>query len=125
MTAQLLIAIVDDDVGVRTAVSNLVRSEGYAVRLFECAEDFLADRCEPAPDCLITDVQMSGLSGLDLLQIVRARPNPIPVLVMTGRPDQDVRDRALASGALCLLGKPFDASELFDHLGHALASGRS
>lgn len=119
MAASSLVAIVDDDEGVRKAVSNLARSAGYAVRLFASAEDFLADETCPRPDCLLTDIQMPGMNGLELQAAVRAGPASLPILMMTAFPELAIQELALAGGALCILSKPFDAETLLSYLARA------
>lgn len=122
MTAKPLIAIVDDDDAIRTGLSSLLRSAGYAVDLFASAEDFLASLPQGTPRCLVTDIQMPGLSGLDLQARLKADGRSIPVLVMTAFPEAAVRERALAAGAIGFLSKPFDANALLDCLRRALGT---
>lgn len=116
-----LIAIVDDDRAIRTALSSLLRSEGFRAAIFDCAEAFLDDLDSGAPDCLLTDIQMPGMSGLELQQhLAAARPN-LPVLVMTAFPELKLRERAMGAGAHCFLNKPFDAADLLRCIRSALA----
>ena len=123
MTGTALIAVVDDDEAIRTGLSSLLRSVGYAVALFESAEDFLASLSRAVPHCLVTDIQMPGVSGLDLQVRLKAGWPAIPVLVMTAFPEPAVRERAMTAGAVCFLSKPFDAAELLDCVARALQAG--
>jgi len=111
-----MLAVVDDDASIRKAVSSLVRSAGYSVRLYESGEAFLADDTLPGADCLLTDIQMPGMNGLELQLAVAQRFPGLPVIVMTAFPKPVLRSRALAAGAARFLGKPFPADELLEVL---------
>ena len=111
-----VIAVVDDDVSIRTGVERLLRSAGYGVRLYDSAESFLDSGTTPAPAAVLSDVHMPGMSGLDLQQKLRRDHPGWEVLLMTAYPELVERERALAQGARCLLSKPFDADELLAHL---------
>lgn len=114
MTRVPVISIVDDDKPGRIALSSLMRSLGYESHLFSCAEDFLASTERNVTDCLITDVQMPGMSGLEL-QLELGLHNPlVPIIFITAHPDDSVRQRAKARGAVCFLSKPFDGQVLID-----------
>ncbi|QGZ38041.1 response regulator receiver domain-containing protein [Pseudoduganella flava] len=114
------VCIVDDDASVRTAVGSLVRSLGYGARLFASAEEFLDGRC--AADLVICDVQMPGIGGLELLELLRARHDPVPFIVITAFLQDVVARRATAAGASCVLGKPFQANVLIRCIERALAA---
>ncbi|MCW3838237.1 response regulator transcription factor [Sphingomonas canadensis] len=116
MTDPPIIAVVDDDRSIRTGVARLLRSAGYHVRLFDCAEAFLDDASLPLPSALLTDIHMPGMNGLDLQAALRGRNPAFEVLVMTAYPDPGDLRRAIAGGARCVLSKPFDADELLAHL---------
>jgi FixJ family two-component response regulator len=107
-----VISIIDDDASVRAATDNLLSSHGYAVRTFASAEDFLLSPGLHDCSCVVADVQMSGMSGLDLLGQMRTEGNNTPFIFITAFPEDSVRDRALRAGAICLLAKPFAASTL-------------
>ena len=111
-----MLAVVDDDASIRKAVSSLVRSAGYSVRLYESGEAFLADDTLPGADCLLTDIKMPGMNGLELQLAVAQRFPGLPVIVMTAFPKPVLRSRALAAGAARFLGKPFPADELLEVL---------
>lgn len=106
------ISIVDDDPSLCSAVSGLLRSFGYEARGFESAEAFLAWEGAGGCDCIITDIHMPGMSGIDLKQTLVARELTVPVIMITGRSDPTIEARALSSGAVCLLKKPFQADDL-------------
>lgn len=115
------VCIVDDDASVRTAVASLVRSLGLRTRLFASAEEYLAAACRA--DLVISDVQMPGMSGLELLELLRARADRIPFIVVTAFLHEGVQGRAAQAGAACLLGKPFQAAALVACIERALADG--
>lgn len=121
--AKALIAVVDDDDAIRSGLSSLFRAEGYDVALFDCAEAFIASLPQGVPHCLLTDIQMPGISGLDLQARMGAEQPDLPVLIMTAFPGGTVRARALAAGAACFLSKPFDARELLLCVENALDGG--
>jgi FixJ family two-component response regulator len=119
-----VVAIVDDDPAIRSALSRLARSLGYAPASFAGAEPLLKAADDAGIAVVVTDVQMPGLSGLDLLRLLRLRRPTLPVIVMTAYPSEASRARALASGAFAYLAKPFDA-EQFEHcLGSVLGITR-
>lgn len=116
------IAIVDDDPSVRQATSSLIRSLGMQAATFASAEDYLAALGTSAVDCLITDVQMDGIGGVELYQILRERGNATPVIFITAFPDERIRERVMAAGAVGFLGKPFEGQMLIDCIETALAA---
>jgi FixJ family two-component response regulator len=111
-----IISIVDDDEAVRDAIETLVRSLGYHASTFASADEFL--KCEQVHDtlCVITDVQMPGLSGIDLQDRLIARGHRIPVIFITGHTEDSARARAMNAGALAFLTKPINQHHLIDHL---------
>lgn len=113
-----LISIVEDDASLREAMVGLVRSLGYRAASYPCAEDFLA--AATASDCVVTDIQMPGLSGIDLKLRLAAAGSPTPVIMVTARQEPALHARARASGALCVLIKPFPAESLIDCVEAAL-----
>jgi FixJ family two-component response regulator len=120
-----MISIVDDDKSVREAAKMLVRSLGYATETFASAEEFLKSGrlCDTA--CLITDVQMPGMSGVDLQSHLAANGHRTPVIFVTAYPEESVRARALNAGAFGFLGKPFSEDSLIACLDRALEHYRS
>jgi FixJ family two-component response regulator len=107
-----LISIIDDDESMRLALAGLVRSFGFTAKTYGSAEEFLASgRFEPS-SCIISDIQMPGLSGLELKQWLDEHSSTAPVILITGRSEPHIHKQARASGAVCLLKKPFDADTL-------------
>jgi FixJ family two-component response regulator len=115
-----VISVIDDDASVRAATNNLLSSHGYMVRTFASAEDFLQSVYPDDFSCVVADVQMPGMSGLDLLKHVRTRGNDVPFIFITAFPDESVRARALKVGAICFLAKPFTGSVLIGCIETAL-----
>ena len=115
-----MIAIVDDDEHVRQAAKSLLRSLGYSVATFATAEEFLNSDQLQDTSCLITDVQMPGISGIELLAHLKSDGYRFPVMVITAFPDDRLRDRAMRGGASCFLTKPFTQESLTVSLDRAL-----
>jgi FixJ family two-component response regulator len=119
-----VISVIDDDASVRAATNNLLSSHGYMVRTFASAEDFLQSAQPDDSSCVVADVQMPGMSGLDLLKHVRTRGNDVPFVFITAFPDESVRARALKVGAICFLAKPFAGPVLIGCIEAALNRDR-
>ena len=117
-----LIAIVDDDESVCVGMTSLVRSLGYDVRAYGSAEDFLGSEARQDASCLISDVQMPGIGGLELQKILVSQGSQTPIIFITAFPDSHVRDLAMQNGALCFLSKPFDGAALIQCLENALGA---
>jgi len=115
-----MISIVDDDAIVREATLSLVRSHGFTGVTFASAEEFLHSDCVNDTACLIADVQLPGLSGIELQTRLRAEGSRIPVIMITAYPEAGVRARALDAGAIAFLKKPYDTDSLMDCLDRAL-----
>jgi len=120
-----MIAIVDDDEAVRRAMGSLLRSLGHSVAAFDSAEAFLESGQVSTTTCLITDLHMPGMSGLDLQKRLIEEGHRIPVIFLTGFPDENVRNRAIKAGALAFLTKPVNTDHLLGHLEKVLKAGRS
>ena len=120
--SQGVIAIVDDDEALREAMRSLVRSLGYGVSTFGSAEEFLNSEQLDDTSCLITDVQMPGLSGIDLQDRLIAGGHRFPIIFITGYPDENVRVRAMKAGAIGFLSKPCRDEHLLGYLNKALAA---
>jgi FixJ family two-component response regulator len=117
-----MISVVDDDQSMRDATSRLVRSLGFAVATFASAEAFLeSDRIEDS-SCLITDVQMPGLSGVDLQNRLIADGRLMPIIGVTAFPEESIRTQMLEAGAVGFLSKPFNDECLIDCIATALKS---
>jgi FixJ family two-component response regulator len=115
-----MIAIVDDDESVRIAMGGMVESFGYSPVTFESADQFLKSDKLPDASCLILDVQMPGMNGLDLYNALISSGRRIPTIFVTAFPDPRVRERALKAGGLCFLSKPFGRSDLLGCIQTAL-----
>jgi FixJ family two-component response regulator len=118
----VMISIVDDDEFVREATEELVRSLGYAAAGFASAEDFLQSEHLSTTACLISDVQMPGLSGIDLQRRLIADGHRVPIIFITAFPDERTRAQALGAGAVGFLTKPYREESLIECLSQALKS---
>lgn len=122
----LMIYVVDDDDAVRDSLEVLLEPEGFVIRSYASAEEFLADLDGPFakpsnPACLLLDLNMPGKGGMELLTILAEHDNGLPVVVMTGNIDEKTKSRALNSGAVAFLEKPVDADDLIDTLRNTLS----
>jgi FixJ family two-component response regulator len=115
-----VISIIDDDESVRAATRSLVRSLGFTAFTFASAEDFLQSPRASDSSCVITDVQMPGLSGVELQSRLLAQGQRIPIIFITAFPDKSIEARAMKAGAICFLSKPFEGSTLIKCLDRAL-----
>ena len=116
-----LLYVVDDDASVREALSSLIRSVGLRVETFASAQEFLAHPQADAPSCLVLDVQLPGLSGLDLQQELAKADIQIPIIFLTGHGDIPTSVRAIKAGALEFLTKPFNDEDLLDAIQQGIA----
>ena len=108
------IAVVDDDEAVRESTTDLLRALGFIAKAFPSADDFLRSNRIRITSCLIADVQMPGMSGLELYGRLIAAGNPIPTILITAYPDENIRARALSAGVTGYLVKPFSEKALLD-----------
>ena len=115
-----VISVVDDDESLRRSVRNFLRSVGFRVETFASAEDFLSSARRESTGCLVLDVRMTGMSGVDLLRYLAAGNLRIPAVVLTAHGDDEIRQRCLGAGAVAFLDKPFHAEALLDALQTAL-----
>ena len=122
MAHEHCIAIVDDDQSVREAATNLFRSMGFVAVAFASAEEFLSSDALERTSCIVLDVQMPGMGGLNLQSHLAAIGRQIPIVFVTGYPDDGVRSAAMQSGAICFLTKPFNEGDLLDGLRSALTA---
>jgi FixJ family two-component response regulator len=120
MSQTQLVSIVDDDPLAREGIRELVESLGYKARAFVSAQDFLQSGAVATTRCLITDLQMPGLSGLDLQDRLQAQGYQTPVILITAYPNEKHRSRAMSAGAIGFLSKPFEEQCLVDCLSVAM-----
>lgn len=121
MPKRIMIAVVDDDEALREALTSLMKSLGYAAAAFKSAEDFLRSSGWEHASCIIADVQMPGMTGPDLHRDLVASGNPIPIVLITAYPDEDIKARALRAGVKGYLTKPFNETDLLSCIHAALA----
>lgn len=114
MSPAALISIIDDDDAMRAGLVGLLRSCGYEARGFVSAEDFLGCGALQSFSCVITDIQMPGMSGIELQRRLVAQRYSRPVVMITALEEPGLEERALASGAACFLKKPLDSNALLD-----------
>jgi FixJ family two-component response regulator len=107
-----IVAVVDDDARVRESLESLIESAGLTARVFSLAEDFLCGGQLEVTSCLITDVRMPGMNGLDLQRRVRLARPELPIIFITAHHEDEVERSAFAEGAAFFIRKPFDAEEL-------------
>ena len=123
--AQSLVFVVDDDAPLRTALGSLIRSVGLKVELFASASEFLNGKLPKVPSCLVLDVRLPGVSGLDF-QTELAKANiQIPIIFMTGHGDIPMSVKAMKAGAVEFLTKPFRDQDMLDAIHLALDRDRS
>jgi FixJ family two-component response regulator len=115
-----MIAIVDDDDSLRVALQGLLKATGFSAEAYASAEEFLKSGQQPQTGCLITDIRMPGMSGLELQAKLNAERYRIPIIFLTAHGDEKMRMQALRAGAVEFLAKPFDAEALLDNVRAAL-----
>ena len=116
------VAVVEDDESYRLAIQRLLRSAGFSVQTFACAEDFLDSGWQRETGCIIADIRMPGMAGLDLQAKLNADHCPIPIIFITAHGDEQMRLQAMRGGAVKFLAKPFDAAILLEGVRAALKS---
>jgi FixJ family two-component response regulator len=119
-----LISVIDDDASFRIATDNLLSAHGYTVYSFASAVEFLSSPQFDETSCVISDVQMPGLSGIELQTLLRTQGRRVPFIFITAFPEVAVRERAMSDGAICFLAKPFDGSTLIRCVEAALGTHR-
>ena len=124
MAKRRLISVVEDDEPFRESMRKLMTALGYTAEAFPSAADFLASPLLAATACLVTDVQMPGMTGVELHRHLVDAGYAIPTILVTAYPDEVVRKRALKDGVVCYLGKPVDDDHLERCLRSALQSGK-
>jgi FixJ family two-component response regulator len=123
MVKRALVSVVDDDESVRESLPDLLRECGFAVEAFASAEAFLLSECIGQTQCLLLDIAMPGMSGLELQRELTRRRHAIPIVFITAHGDETDRPRLLAQGAVACLFKPFSEAALLEAL-HAALRGR-
>ena len=120
-----IVFIVDDDASVREALGRLIRSAGLRVEAFASAEEFLVRERADAPSCLVLDVQLPDLSGLDLQRRMVDANNEMPIVFITGHGDIPTTVRAMKAGAIEFLTKPLTEGDVLESIRHAIARDRA
>ena len=115
------ISVVDDDESLRESLEGLLKALGYAVEVFSSAESFLGSDALAKTKCLILDVSMTGMSGPELQRELMSRGEPIPIIFITSRADEDVVSRVMADGAVACLLKPFTEDALLKAISLSLS----
>ncbi len=115
-----VIFVVDDDESLRRSLGNFLRSVGFRVETFTSAEQFLRSARRERTGCLVLDLRMGGMSGLDLLRQLAVADLRVPAVILTGHGDAEMRRRCLAAGAVAFLDKPFHSDALLDAVQTAL-----
>jgi len=115
-----IIAIIDDDASVRMGIERLVRSLGYIARTFSSADEFLQSSEQGNTSCLITDIHMPGMNGLELQSLLIGQGHKVPIIFITAFLEDDIRQRAMNAGAVALLAKPFAGGALVQCIETAL-----
>lgn len=119
------ISIIDDDESMRCAIKSLVTSLGFDASTFASAEEFLGSPRLHDTCCLITDLQMPGLSGIELQRLLLAQHRQIPIIFVTAFPDERIRASAIAAGGLGFLNKPFETETLIKLIDKAIETSRN
>jgi len=119
-----MISVIDDDASYRIATDSLLRAHGYTVYTFASAAEFLRSPQVDETYCVIADVQMPAMSGIELQTLLRKQGRSVPFIFITAFPEEAVRVRALSDGAICFLAKPFDSSALIRCVEAALGTYR-
>jgi FixJ family two-component response regulator len=123
--SKAIVFVVDDDLSVRQGLERLLRTVGWKVETFPSAQEFLAHRKENIPSCLVLDVGLPGLSGLDLQKRILEANREIPIIFITGHKDVPTSVRAMKAGAVEFLVKPFSEQDLLDAIDQAIKRDRS
>ena len=116
------ISVIDDDAPFRVATDSLLRARGYAVHAFGSAAEFLQSPVLDDTSCVVTDVKMPDIGGLELQTLLRSQGRTVPIIFITAFPEESARARALREGAVCFLSKASDASTLLKYVEAALAA---
>jgi FixJ family two-component response regulator len=120
MRAAATVFVVDDDASVRKSLMRLLEAAGYTVEAFASAREFLAAARAPGPSCLVLDIRMPGITGLDLQKTLAQAVHRMPIVFVTGHGDIPMSVQAMKAGAIDFLTKPYAAKDLLDAIGRAL-----
>jgi len=120
-----LIAVVDDDRSIRNATQDLLKAAGFSISIFGNAISFLDSPLRASVACLVTDMRMPGMTGLELHEHLAASGAGIPTIIITAHPEELTRERAREAGVTCFLTKPFAPDELLECVRKALANPRA
>jgi FixJ family two-component response regulator len=121
--SRLFMAVIDDDASVRKALARLLRASGYEVEAFASGTEFLESIDKGIPDCLVLDMHMPSVTGLDVQAALLARDVHVPIIFITAYDDQGLRDRAMEQGAVAFLRKPLTEQSLLAVIETAVGSG--
>ena len=124
MAESPLVVIVDDDQSLRNATRDLLKAAGFSTATFEDAESFLGSASRARAACLIADMRMPGMTGLELYQTLVASGDRIPTVIITAHPEELTQSRARDAGITCYLSKPFAPDDLLECVGEALAKSQ-
>jgi len=122
-TERLLLSVVDDDEMLRESLPDLLREFGFSAQAFSSGQEFLSSNYVDETRCLILDVAMPGMSGLEVQEELKRRGRAIPIIFITGQKDEDIRKQALKQGAVNVLYKPFSDSALLEAVNAAVSGG--
>jgi FixJ family two-component response regulator len=120
---KLLVSVVDDDESMRRTVSRIVRSDGLEVATYGSAEEFLRGGFHDDSACLILDVHLPGISGVELQELLKRADSRTPIIFISADADEPTREKALRAGAIGFLSKPFSASSLLDAVRSTFGAG--
>jgi FixJ family two-component response regulator len=120
-----LVAIVDDDKSIRNATQDLLNAAGFSTATFEDAESFLGSASRVSAACLVADMRMPGMSGVELYQALVSLGYSIPTVIITAHPDEVTQARGRVAGLTCYLIKPFTPDELLECVHEALAKSQA
>ena len=124
MAGRPLVAIVDDDQSIRNATRDLLRAAGFSTATFEDAESFLGSASRASTACVVADMRMPGMTGLELYQALVASGDGIPTVIITAHPEELAQSRAREAGITCYLSKPFAPDDLLECVREALAKSQ-
>jgi len=119
---EMLIAVVDDDAMVRAALVRFLRASGFLALAFRSGEEFLGWSYSQRPGCAVVDMDLPGLNGLEILERLGDREEPVPCILITGWNGDSTRGRAMSKGAVAFIRKPVEAEELLSALSLAVSS---